>query len=78
MPELTEPSVLIAHDLAPADTAGLSPVTTLAIVTELGGPTSHTAILAAQLGIPAVVHVRRRARTSRPGRSWPSTARPGP
>ena len=57
VPELSVPSVLIAHDLAPADTAGLSPVTTLAIVTELGGPTSHTAILAAQLGIPAVVHV---------------------
>lgn len=57
VPELTQPSVLIARDLAPADTAGLSPTTTLAIVTELGGPTSHTAILAAQLGIPAVVHV---------------------
>jgi phosphotransferase system enzyme I (PtsI) len=56
VPELSEPSVLIARDLAPADTAGLSPATTLAIVTELGGPTSHTAILAAQLGIPAVVH----------------------
>jgi phosphotransferase system enzyme I (PtsI) len=57
IPEASEPSVLIAHDLAPADTVGLSPATTLAIVTEAGGPTSHTAILAAQLGIPAVVHV---------------------
>jgi len=56
VPELTEPSVLVARDLAPADTALLTPATTLAIVTELGGPTSHTAILAAQLGIPAVVH----------------------
>jgi phosphotransferase system enzyme I (PtsI) len=56
VPELTVPSVLVARDLAPADTVGLSPATTLAIVTELGGPTSHTAILAAQLGIPAVVH----------------------
>jgi phosphoenolpyruvate-protein phosphotransferase (PTS system enzyme I) len=56
IPEASEPSVLIAHDLAPADTVGLSPATTLAIVTEAGGPTSHTAILAAQLGIPAVVH----------------------
>src|SRR3954454_7917331 len=58
VPELTEPSVLVARDLAPADTALLTPVTTLAIVTELGGPTSHTAILAAQLGIPAVVHAQ--------------------
>jgi len=56
VPELSEPSVLVARDLAPADTALLTPATTLAIVTELGGPTSHTAILAAQLGIPAVVH----------------------
>jgi len=57
VPELTTPSVLVARDLPPADTALLTPDTTLAIVTELGGPTSHTAILAAQLGIPAVVHV---------------------
>lgn len=55
VPELTTPSVLVARDLAPADAAGLSPATVLAIVTEVGGPTSHTAILAAQLGIPAVV-----------------------
>ncbi|WP_216843916.1 phosphoenolpyruvate--protein phosphotransferase [Phytoactinopolyspora alkaliphila] len=55
LPEYDQPSVLIAHDLAPADTAGLSPATVLGIVTEAGGPTSHTAILAAQLGIPAVV-----------------------
>jgi phosphotransferase system enzyme I (PtsI) len=56
IPDAAEPSILVAYDLAPADTAGLSPATTLAIVTEAGGPTSHTAILAAQLGIPAVVH----------------------
>src|SRR3954470_1061675 len=56
VPDLTTPSVLVARDLAPADTALLSPMTTLALLTELGGPTSHTAILAAQLGIPAVVH----------------------
>ncbi|NEE02747.1 phosphoenolpyruvate--protein phosphotransferase [Phytoactinopolyspora halotolerans] len=59
VPELHRPSVLVAHDLAPADTVGLSPATVLAIVTEAGGPTSHTAILAAQLGIPAVVGVAR-------------------
>ena len=49
------PSVLVAEDLAPADTAGLDPSVVLALVTERGGPTSHTAIIARQLGIPCVV-----------------------
>jgi phosphotransferase system enzyme I (PtsI) len=55
VPLLTRPSVLVAHDLAPADTATLDPDRVLAFVTECGGPTSHTAILAKQLGIPAVI-----------------------
>ncbi len=55
VPPLTGPSVLVARDLAPADTAGLDPATVLALVTEEGGPTSHTAILARSLRIPAVV-----------------------
>jgi phosphotransferase system enzyme I (PtsI) len=55
VPTLTAPSVLVARDLAPADTAGLDPALVLALVTEEGGPTSHTAILARALGIPAVV-----------------------
>jgi phosphoenolpyruvate-protein phosphotransferase (PTS system enzyme I) len=50
-------SVLVASDLAPADTASLQPGRVLAIVTERGGPTSHTAIIARQLGIPCVVGV---------------------
>ncbi|WP_435744116.1 phosphoenolpyruvate--protein phosphotransferase [Nocardioides sp. SYSU DS0663] len=49
------PSVLVAEDLAPSDTAGLDPRSVLALVTERGGPTSHTAIIARQLGIPCVV-----------------------
>ncbi len=52
-----EPSVLVAEDLAPADTAGLDPAVVVALVTEKGGPTSHTAIIARQLGIPCVVGV---------------------
>ncbi len=52
------PSVLVANDLAPADTAGLDPTQVVALVTRLGGPTSHTAIIARQLGIPCVVAVR--------------------
>ncbi|GAA4611170.1 phosphoenolpyruvate--protein phosphotransferase [Saccharopolyspora hordei] len=58
VPELEGPSVLVARDLAPADTADLDPELVLALVTEEGGPTSHTAILARALGIPAVVAVR--------------------
>ena len=51
------PFVLVADDLAPADTALLDPEVVLALVTVGGGPTSHTAILARALGIPAVVAV---------------------
>ncbi|MEU0516925.1 phosphoenolpyruvate--protein phosphotransferase [Streptosporangium sp. NPDC006007] len=49
------PYVLIARDLAPADTAMLSRDVVAAFVTEQGGPTSHTAILARAMGVPAVV-----------------------
>jgi phosphotransferase system enzyme I (PtsI) len=49
------PVVLVAEDLAPADTAGLDPEVVHALVTEKGGPTSHTAIIARQLAIPCVV-----------------------
>ena len=51
------PCVLVAEDLAPSDTAGLDPSVVLALVTERGGPTSHTAIIARQLAIPCVVGV---------------------
>jgi len=59
VPELTAPSVIVAHDLAPAETASLNRDLVVAIVTESGGITSHTAILAAQMGIPAVVQLPR-------------------
>jgi len=55
VPDSDEPFVLIARDLAPADTALLDPTLVLAFVTEEGGPTSHSAILARALGVPAVV-----------------------
>jgi phosphoenolpyruvate-protein phosphotransferase (PTS system enzyme I) len=51
----TEPSVLVAHDLSPSDTAQLDRRTVLGYVTDLGGRTSHTAILARSQGLPAVV-----------------------
>ncbi|NRQ36165.1 phosphoenolpyruvate--protein phosphotransferase [Nonomuraea sp. NN258] len=50
-----EPYVLVARDLAPADTALLSKEHVAAFVTEEGGPTSHTAIMARGMGVPAVV-----------------------
>ncbi|WP_141587174.1 phosphoenolpyruvate--protein phosphotransferase [Actinomadura sp. WMMA1423] len=55
VPESGEPFVLVARDLAPADTAVLDPAQVVAFVTEEGGPTSHTAILARTMGVPAVV-----------------------
>ncbi|SCK08433.1 phosphoenolpyruvate--protein phosphotransferase [Streptomyces sp. WMMB 322] len=55
LPDPGHPYVLVAADLAPADTALLDPAQVLALVTERGGPTSHTAILAKTLGLPAVV-----------------------
>ncbi len=55
IPMPDEPSILVADDLAPADTAGLDPSKVIALATSLGGPTSHTAIIARQLGIPCVV-----------------------
>jgi len=55
IPHLEYPFVLIARDLSPADTSDLKLGQILAIVTEEGGPTSHTAIIARTLAIPAVV-----------------------
>ena len=57
VPERDEPFVLVATDLAPADTAALAGGHCVALVTEQGGPTSHTAIIARSLGLPAVVGV---------------------
>jgi multiphosphoryl transfer protein len=55
VPDPGHPFVLLAVDLAPAAAAELDVRRCLAIVTEEGGPTSHTAIIARSLGIPAVV-----------------------
>ncbi len=50
-------SVIVAKDLTPSMTAGINPANVCGIVTELGGKTSHSAILARALEIPAVVAV---------------------
>lgn len=51
------PVVIVADDLTPSDTVQLDKTLILGLVTVKGGPTSHTAILARSLGIPAVVSV---------------------
>lgn len=52
--ELSAPSILVAAELTPSDTARLDPDQVLGICTERGGATSHSTILAKALGIPAV------------------------
>lgn len=49
------PSIIVAHELSPSDTAQLDRSTVQAYVTDLGGRTSHTAIIARSQGIPAVL-----------------------
>lgn len=55
---LTEPVIVVAHDLTPSQTVRLDRERVLAFVTDAGGRTSHTAILARTLAIPAVVGLR--------------------
>ena len=52
---LGEPHILIAHNLTPSDTASMKREHVLGIATDLGSRTSHTAIMARSLGIPAIV-----------------------
>ncbi len=54
-------TIVVAHDLSPADTIGFRDHNIAGFVTDVGGPTSHTAIVARSLRIPAVVglhHIR--------------------
>jgi len=53
--KLDEKSLVAAHDLSPADTMQLEKSKVVGFITDRGGRTSHTAILARSLGIPAVV-----------------------
>ena len=52
---VAEPHILIAHNLTPSDTAGMNRQFVLGMATDLGSRTSHTAIIARSLNIPAVV-----------------------
>ncbi len=53
--EIKDKIIIVAHDLSPADTASLPKKNILGFATDIGGRTSHTAIIARALGIPAVV-----------------------
>jgi phosphotransferase system enzyme I (PtsI) len=53
-----DPLVVVAHDISPADMLRLRGGRFLAFVTDLGGATSHTAIVARSMGVPAVVALR--------------------
>jgi phosphoenolpyruvate-protein phosphotransferase (PTS system enzyme I) len=57
VPRLDQPTIVIARDLSPADTAGMVREPVIAFITEIGTRTSHTAIMARALEIPAVVGV---------------------
>jgi phosphotransferase system enzyme I (PtsI) len=55
--QFAEPVIIVARDLSPADTTKMSSTQVLGFITERGGKTSHTAIIANSLEIPAVVGV---------------------
>lgn len=63
---LRRKAIVVARDLTPSDTAGLNKKNCLAFVTDLGGSTSHAAILARSAGIPAVVGVGDLSRNVKP------------
>ena len=56
---LTEPVIIIAHELTPSQTAGMDRKKILGIATDLGGRTSHTSIVARAIEIPCVVGCQR-------------------
>lgn len=55
---LTEDLIIIAHELSPSDAVSMYNKKILAFVTDIGGRTSHTAIIAKSLGVPAVVGLK--------------------
>jgi phosphotransferase system enzyme I (PtsI) len=57
--EFTEPVIIVSHDLSPADTTQMRLDKVLGFATDMGGKTSHTAIIAQSLEIPAVVGLER-------------------
>ncbi|MDP6482842.1 MAG: phosphoenolpyruvate--protein phosphotransferase [Nitrospinota bacterium] len=66
-PQKGSPVILVAHDLTAADLLRINPGQILGFITELGGRTSHNAIIAGTLGIPAILGLTRATRRIRQG-----------
>src|SRR5436853_7657502 len=66
-PPPAKPSIVVARDLAPSQTAGLERALVVGFATEQGSATAHTAILARALGLPAVVGIAGLVDTVRDG-----------
>ena len=64
---ITEPSIILAHDLSPSTTAQLDKKLVLGFATDVGGPTSHTAIMARALQIPGIVGLGTLSTELKPG-----------
>jgi phosphotransferase system enzyme I (PtsI) len=64
---LTQPAVVIGHELTPSEAASFTPETVMAFVSDIGGRTSHTAIIAHSIGIPAVVGAGRLTESAEDG-----------
>ena len=67
--DLTEPCIVVANDLTPSDTAMLDPEKVLGFITAAGSKTSHTAILARSLKIPAVLGLGKKIDELKSGQS---------
>ncbi len=64
---LDEPAIIVAHELSPSDTAKIDLKNARGIITDMSGPTSHTAILARAFAIPAVVGLKNAGAHIHPG-----------
>ncbi|MGA1237720.1 MAG: phosphoenolpyruvate--protein phosphotransferase [Limisphaerales bacterium] len=67
IPHLSEPCIIVSYDLSPSTTAMLDRQMVLGFATDIGGRTSHTAIMARSLQIPAIVGLRDASRQLRTG-----------
>lgn len=65
--QMKEDAILVAYDLSPSDTASMHKKHVIALVTDIGGRTSHTAIMAKSLEIPAVVGLEKATQEIRDG-----------